>query len=84
MFARLSPVSAAVDDLANVMEGLTALDPAALADGESLVELLRQAERLEAAITRAAAVFDAGRGLGGRRCPVGGGVAGYAWSSADR
>jgi hypothetical protein len=43
------------------VEALAALDPARLADGESLLGLLRQVERLEAGVTRAMAAFDAGR-----------------------
>ena len=41
--------------------GRRAADPAALADGEAVVELHRQLERLTAVATRAAAAFDSGR-----------------------
>ena len=40
---------------------LGALEPAVLGDGETLLELHRQLERLAAVTTRAVAAFDAGR-----------------------
>jgi hypothetical protein len=54
-------MATAVDDLRSAIEALTAVDPASLGDGESVLELLRQAERLDAVVTRATAAFDAGR-----------------------
>jgi hypothetical protein len=59
MFASLVGMGAAVGDLASVVDALTALEPSSLGDGESLVELLRQMERLEAVVTRVTAAFDA-------------------------
>ena len=47
-------------NLAAALDALCQADPALLADGESLVALHRQLERLEAATTRATAAFDAG------------------------
>ena len=47
-------------DLARALDAVCEADPATLADGESLVVLHRQLERLEAVVTRAAAAFDAG------------------------
>ena len=47
-------------DLAAAIDAVCEADPALLADGESLVALHRQLERLEAATTRATAAFDAG------------------------
>jgi hypothetical protein len=46
-------------ELAAVMDRLCAADPELLADGESLVALNRQTERLNALRTRATAAFDA-------------------------
>jgi hypothetical protein len=54
-------MGATVDGLGSAVEALAALDPARLADGESLLGLLRQVERLEAVVTRAIAAFDSGR-----------------------
>ena len=48
-------------DLAGVVDAVCAADPTALADGEAIVALHRQLDRLEAATTRASAAFDAGR-----------------------
>ena len=49
-------------ELAALMDRICSADPALLADGDSLVALHRQAERLDAVRARAAAAFDAGRG----------------------
>jgi len=57
-------VVAALDvetELVGAVDALCAADPAALADGETLVALHRQLERLAAVSTRAVAAFDAGR-----------------------
>ena len=48
-------------ELVGVVEALCGVDPSRLADGETLVVLHRQLERLSAATTRAVAAFDAGR-----------------------
>jgi len=48
-------------ELTGVVDALCAVDPSALADGETLVALHRQLERLAAVTTRAVAAFDAGR-----------------------
>ena len=50
-----------LDDLKSVVDQVRSIDPAALADGESIVELHRCLARLEAATTRAVARFDARR-----------------------
>ena len=51
-----------LDDLKSVVDQVRSTDPAALADGESIVELHRCLARLEAATTtRAVASFDARR-----------------------
>jgi hypothetical protein len=50
-----------LDELIAAVDGLCAADPALLGDGEALQVLHRQLDRLEAATTRAAAAFDAGR-----------------------
>jgi hypothetical protein len=47
--------------LAAAIDGLVETDPSALADGDTLVELLRQHARLEAVIARAAASWDANK-----------------------
>ena len=47
--------------LVGVVEALCNADPSRLADGETLVLLHRQLERLSAVMTRAVASFDAGR-----------------------
>ena len=49
------------DELVSVVDALCAVDPLVLGDGETLVALHRQLERLGAVTTRAVAVFDAGR-----------------------
>ncbi|HEV2758180.1 MAG TPA: DUF222 domain-containing protein, partial [Acidimicrobiales bacterium] len=48
-------------ELVGVVDALCAVDPARLADGETVVALHRQLERLSAVLTRAVAAFDAGR-----------------------
>jgi hypothetical protein len=48
-------------DLAGVVDAVCNADPTALADGEAIVALHRQLDRLEAATTRASAAFDAER-----------------------
>ena len=48
-------------ELVGVVDALCAADPSRLADGETLVVLHRQLERLSAVTTRAVASFDAGR-----------------------
>src|SRR5205807_8302981 len=48
-------------ELASAVDRLSDADPTVLADGESIVALHRQLDRLEAAATRATAAFDAGR-----------------------
>src|SRR5215210_3113934 len=55
----LSVGSAVLDKLAGVLDELIEADPAVFADGESMVELNRQLERLTAATTRATGAFDA-------------------------
>jgi hypothetical protein len=49
-----------VRSLVGAVDALCAVDPSTLADGESLVALHRELERLRAAMTRATAAFDAG------------------------
>jgi glutamate 5-kinase len=46
--------------LVTAVDGLCAADPSTLADGDSLVALHRELDRLSAVATRAAAAFDAG------------------------
>jgi len=48
-------------ELAAAVDALCAVDPIVLGDGEALVALHRQLERLACATTRATAAFDAGR-----------------------
>ncbi|HEV2071689.1 MAG TPA: hypothetical protein VGR26_18035, partial [Acidimicrobiales bacterium] len=50
-----------LDDLKSVVDQVCSTEPAALSDGESIVELHRCLARLEAATTRATASFDARR-----------------------
>jgi hypothetical protein len=50
-----------VEELAAVVDRLAAADPVKLADGETIVALHRQLERLAAVVARADAAFDAGR-----------------------
>jgi hypothetical protein len=50
-----------IDELTNVVNRLCAVDPALLADGEAIVALHRQLERLTATVTKAVAAFDASR-----------------------
>src|SRR5437588_12775809 len=47
-------------ELASAVDRLSDADPTVLADGETIVALHRQLDRLEAATTRATAAFDAG------------------------
>src|SRR2546421_2606161 len=47
-------------ELAGAVDRICDADPALLADGENIVALHRQLDRLEAATTRATAAFDAG------------------------
>ncbi len=49
-----------VRDLTTAIDALCAADPSTLADGESIVALHREAARLQAALTRATAAYDAG------------------------
>lgn len=49
-----------VGGLVAAVDSVCSVDPALLADGESIVELHRQLERLEAVVTRGTAAFDAG------------------------
>jgi hypothetical protein len=49
-------------DLDAALDALCAVDPARLADGETVQALHRQVERLRAVCARATAAFDAGRG----------------------
>ena len=49
------------DELVAAVDALCAVDPLVLGDGETLVALHRQLERLGAVTTRAVAAFDAGR-----------------------
>ena len=51
----------ALDKLAAVLDELVETDPAALADGDTVVALNRQLERLGAVNTRVTAAFDASR-----------------------
>jgi hypothetical protein len=53
----LEPIS----ELAGVLDALSHLDPTVLGDGETVVALHRELERLAAVTTRAVAAFDAGR-----------------------
>jgi hypothetical protein len=48
-----------MESLASVVDQLVGMDPAALADGDAIVELRRQIDRLEAVATRATARWDA-------------------------
>jgi len=48
-----------VDELTAAVDKLVAMDPAVLADGEAVVGLHRQLERVTAAVTRATGSFDA-------------------------
>jgi hypothetical protein len=50
-----------VAELSEEIDALAALDPSALADRESMVDLHRELSRLDAVLTRAAAAFEAGR-----------------------
>jgi len=57
------PVSTAVvDEFAAAVDNLIEVDPGLFADGEALVALSRQLERLAAVATRATAAFDASGG----------------------
>ncbi|MEA2900640.1 MAG: hypothetical protein QOH36_527 [Actinomycetota bacterium] len=49
-----------VRSLVSAVDALCAADPSTLADGESLVALHREMERMQAVLTRATAAFDAG------------------------
>jgi len=51
-----------VDDIATAVDKLVEVDPSVLADGEALVDLHRQLERMLAVTTRATAAFDASGG----------------------
>jgi hypothetical protein len=51
----------AIEELAGVLDVLSAVDPALLGDPETVVALQRELERLSALTTRAVAAFDAGR-----------------------
>ena len=51
----------ALEELAAAVDGLVSVDPAALGDGEAVVALQRELERLAAVTTRAVAAFDVGR-----------------------
>ncbi|HEX3394492.1 MAG TPA: hypothetical protein VHS52_08175, partial [Acidimicrobiales bacterium] len=53
--------TAAVDEFAAAVDKLIAADPGVFADGEAMVGLHRQLERLAAVTTRAAAAFDASK-----------------------
>ncbi|MEN3315733.1 MAG: hypothetical protein V7605_1967, partial [Acidimicrobiaceae bacterium] len=57
----MSVGTGAVDELAAVIDNLVDVDPSRLADGEAMVGLHRQLERLAAVTTRAAAAFDAAK-----------------------
>ena len=46
-------------ELAAVIDRLCEADPAVLADGDSIVALHRELERLDATVTRATGAFDA-------------------------
>ncbi len=62
-FGVAMPVSTAVvDKLAADVDELCEVDPNVFADGEALVDLHRQLERLAAVTTRATAAFDAAGG----------------------
>jgi len=51
-----------VDELEAVLDRLTEVDPVVLGDGDTVVELHRELERLTAVVTRATAAFDASAG----------------------
>src|SRR5437764_7283355 len=51
--------SVVIEQLTSAVDAVCGTDAAALGDGETLLQLLRQRNRLDAAITRAAASFDA-------------------------
>ncbi len=53
-------MAAVVDSLVSALDGLCAVDAARLGDGETIMALHRQLERLHAVTTRAVAAFDAG------------------------
>jgi len=55
----MSTNSTLVDELESVLDRLTDVDPTVLGDGETVVALHRQMERLTAVVTRATAAFDA-------------------------
>ena len=63
-------------ELVGAVEALCAVDPSRLADGETLVVLHRQLERLSAVMTRAVASCDAGRA-----CDAEGARSASAWLS---
>ena len=48
-----------LEELSSALDRLVAADPATLGDGETVVALHRELERLTAATTRAVAAFDA-------------------------
>ena len=50
-----------IDELEAALDAICGADPVALSDGESMLRIHRCLARLEAATTRAAACFDAGR-----------------------
>lgn len=67
-----------VEDLVAAVEELVELDPARLADGETVVALHRTLAQVEAVTARATAVWGRRARVGGGRCEVGGGVVGVA------
>ena len=57
----MAVVPNAIEELVAAVDALCSADAARLADGETIRVLHRQLDRLNAATTRAAAAFDAGR-----------------------
>jgi len=55
----MSVSAGVVDELATAVDKLVEVDPAVLTDGETVVGLHRQLERMLAVTTRATAAFDA-------------------------
>ena len=60
-YSNTSDSGMVLDDLKSALDQVCGTDPAALPDGESIVELHRCLSCLEAATTRAVASFDARR-----------------------
>ncbi|MGI9080172.1 MAG: hypothetical protein ACR2GF_05040, partial [Acidimicrobiales bacterium] len=57
----MSATSSVLERVTSAVAELADVDPALLADGEAMVDLHRQLERLAAVTTRATAAFDASK-----------------------